>query len=248
MCPKEGYISLIQDAITSWITAQHIVEVTVGKKTPFGFDARLDATTYYNLYAYFFYCNEWVERTFETFHLYDHDHGDSVVRVNQDGFKWRHIRLPIALEYLVAKPPMSTDLQVSVHQERRDARVLLPRPSDRDNFSKCAVDEIILAYNEAFSLCFQRIMNLRTLRVTHTVRMLIKPDIASTYAFVPSVSLMLRYFSEMSDIVRLSAEGCKELPSQRCTDIAERATRFAEEEELRGGAFSLVRAEVGPGS
>ncbi|CAL5225099.1 g7877 [Coccomyxa viridis] len=248
MCPREGYISLIQDAITSWITAQHIVEVTVGKKTSWGFDARLDATAYSNLYAYFFYRNEWVERTFETFHLYDHDHGDSVVRVNQDGFKWRHIRLPIALEYLVAKPPMSTDLQVSVHQERRDARVLLPRPSDRDNFSKCAVDEIILAYNEAFSLCFQRIMNLRTLRVTHTVRMLIKPDIASTYAFVPSVSLMLRYFSEMSDIVRLSAEGCKELPSQRCTDIAERATRFAEEEELRGGAFSLVRAEVGPGS
>jgi hypothetical protein len=248
MCPREGYISLIQDAITSWITAQHIVEVTVGKKTSWGFDARLDATTYYNLYAYFFYRNEWVERTFETFHLYDHDHGDSVVRVNQDGFKWRHIRLPVALEYLVANPPMSTDLQVSVHQERRDARVLLPRPSDRDNFSKCAVDEIILAYNEAFSLCFQRIMNLRTLRVTHTVRMLIKPDIASTYAFVPSVSLMLRYFSEMSDIVRLSAEGCKELPSQRCTDIAERATRFAEEEEVSGGAFSLVRAEVGPGS
>ncbi|CAK0766479.1 hypothetical protein CVIRNUC_003363 [Coccomyxa viridis] len=246
MCPGEGYIPLIQDDITAWITAQHIVEVTVGKKTPFGFDARLDATTYYNLYAYFFYRNEWIERTFETFHVYDHDHGDSVVRVNQDGFKFRHIKLPVALSYLVAKAPMYTDLQVSVHQERKDARVLLPRPSDRDNFSKCAVDEIILAYNEAFSLSFQRIMNLRTLHVTHTVRMLIKPDIASTYAFVPSVGLMLRYFSEMSDIVHLSGEGCKELPSQRCTEIAQRAAQFAEQEEKSGVAFSCIRVQVGP--
>ncbi|CAK0776011.1 hypothetical protein CVIRNUC_004330 [Coccomyxa viridis] len=248
MSPAEGYISLIQEDITSWITAQHIVEVTVGKRTSWGFDARLDATTYYNLYAYFFYRNEWVERTFETFHVYDHDHGDSVVRVNQDGFKFRHIRLPVALEYLVAQAPMSTDLQISVHQERRDARVLLPRPSDRETFSKCAVDEIILAYNEAFSLCFQRIMNLRTLHVTHTVRMLIKPDIASTYAFVPSVGLMLRYFSEMSEIVQLSAEGCKDLPSQRCTEIAQKAAQFAEEEEVNGAAFSRIRVEVGPSS
>ena len=47
MSPAEGYISLIQEDITSWITAQHIVEVTVGKRTSWGFDARLDATTYY---------------------------------------------------------------------------------------------------------------------------------------------------------------------------------------------------------
>lgn len=228
MIGKRPLTEYLQHLLETCYRPGTCIELRTGKLTRNGFSYNLCEDVYYNIYAYNFYQNEWVERVFETYHMFDYKNGESRVRVNDDGFK-------IVMNHDVAKVVVLTDLP----ETQCDVEIIVnksPRKNPRSsvpNFNlfspgvtRYSVDEVALRYTDTYCLKFQKITNLRTMAVSYTVKICIQNRLdnnsSSRVHQVPTPSILVSHLTESALI---AAEGQITMDSTAFSDIKSRSAK-----------------------
>ena len=182
-----------------------------GRRVATGFDFGLGEREFYNVYAYYFYNNEWLERMIDTYYVYDLDQGDHVFRVNEDGFKSEQRQRCLAVHHVECG--LQLDLCVQVHEcqpspaptSLRDYRMhYMLQP----NAQRVAVEEITLKYNDCFELALQKRFNLQSKTTAYVAFVRVStPSVAPDGVLLPGAELLLRMHREIAMVLDHTRDG-----------------------------------------
>lgn len=190
------------------------VELRIGTRKPWGFEYGLTENSYYSLYSFFFYQNEWIERVFDTYHIFDHRFGDDKIRINDDGFKYRDTFEVTKITYI---DTFRTGFQVCEFSST-DMSMNNKRPHFRLNlFAKDvlrhSIDEVTLRFTDHLSIVFSKTVNLRSMKITYSVKIVIHAfvredtSLPHTFILLPSGQQLLKFLSEMDSCLHFSEAG-----------------------------------------
>ncbi len=169
------------------------IDIRLGRRTDWGFLFDLPEDYYYSLYSFFFYQNEWVERIFDTYHILDYRFGEEQVRINDDGFKFRNEYSLIKTGFIESH--FVCDFQINVFSNNRFKNNTSKNMINFNLFSpevtRQSVDEITLKYSDYFAIVFSKVVNLRNMSISYSVKLSINPFSRFQQASEPHTLLML---------------------------------------------------------
>lgn len=204
---KKPLCETLHDLLRDTYKPLSTVEMMVGTLTACGFRYDLPELVYYNIYAYSFYQNEWVERVFDTYHVFDHKYGENRIRVNDDGFR---VNMDSDLTLLsVLKNMGDTSFDVEVLVKRVSSRKQRNWPNFNlfgEDVIRYSIDEVSLKYSDTFSIIFQKTTNLRTMRISYSVRLHISNrSLNQTVRLhqIPNALTVVRHFLDQIAVIKL---------------------------------------------
>ena len=195
---KRPMSEMLHDMLREAYKPSSTVEMMVGHLTQYGFRYDLPEHVYYNIYAFHFYQNEWMERIFDTYHVFDNRNGESRIRVNDDGFRVNLDQDLVMLSVIQNLGDTGHDVEVVVKKQIAKK----PRPAPVFNLFgphvvRFSIDEVALKYTDTFSIIFQKTTNLRTMRISYSVKVQISNrnvDNAVRLHHIPNAVTLVRQF------------------------------------------------------
>lgn len=188
------------------------IELRIGTRKPWGFEYGVSEDSYYSLYSFFFYQNEWVERVFDTYHVFDNKFGEDRIRINDDGFKFRDNFEVTKITFIDG---FRADFQICEFLSP-DISASNKRPHFRLNlFAKdvvrYSVDEVTLRFTDHLSIVFAKTVNLRSMKIIYSVKIVIhafvREELPHTFILLPSGQQLLKFLAEMDSCLHFSNIG-----------------------------------------
>ncbi len=176
------------------------IEMMVGHLTKYGFRYDLPEHVYYNIYAFHFYQNEWIERIFDTYHVFDNRHGENRIRVNDDGFRVNLDHDLVMLSVIQNIGDTGHDVEMLVKKQVTKKQRGLHGISFNlfsPHVVRFSIDEVTLKYTDTFSMTFQKTTNLRTMRISYSVKIQISNrslDNTVRLHHIPNAVTLVRHF------------------------------------------------------